>query len=173
MKRRNFIGKLFRIGTGVAATAVAAPVIAKAKGKEKTQETFTIEDAFIQPYDGNKDLYYIKKNSLLNQELMKAIGDHYLPREKFGNYLPVFNQYVPVKDEYTIEDFRQLIMYLEDKRRNFDFFCDGEVMGEEVGLIRLIRQYRYHLKTGEKENLGYYKIDLFEAYKHGQYGPKD
>lgn len=162
MKRRNFIEKLFRIGTGVAATAVAVPVIAKAKGKEKTQETFTIEDAFIQPYP-NKDLYYIKKDSLLNQELMKAIGDHYLPKDKFGCYHPVYDQFVPFKDHYTVEDFRQLIMLLEDKQKHFEYFCDGEHQSLDIGLIRLIRY----------EKNGYYKIDLFEAFKHGQYGPKD
>lgn len=166
MRRRNFLKKLF----GATAGAVAVTTVPSlAKPKEK--ETFTLDEAFIR-HDGNPDLYYIKKDSPLNQELMKAIGDHYLPREKFGNYLPVFNQYVPVKDEYTIEDFRQLIMYLEDKRRNFDFFCDGEVRDEEVGLIRLIRQWRHHLKTDEREDLGYYKIDLFQAYRHGQYGPR-
>lgn len=163
MKRRNFLGKLFRIGTGVAATAVAVPVMGKIKGKQTPQETFTIEDAFIQPYDGNKDLYYIKKDSLLNQELMKALGDHYLPRDKFGCYHPVFNQYIPFKDRYTVEDFRQLIMLLEDKRKHFEYFCDGEHQSLDIGLIRLIRY---------KKN-DYYKIDLFEAFKHGQYGPKD
>ena len=159
MKRRDFLGKLLKIGTGVAATAVAIPVMGKNHAEK--QETFTIDDAFIQLH-GNSNLYYIKQDSLLNRELMKAIGDHYLPREKFGCYLPVSHQYVPFKDTYTIEDFRQLIMLLEDCRQGFRYFCDGQYREENVGLMRLFKDEKH----------GYYKIDLFEAYKNGMYGSK-
>ena len=156
MERRGFLKRLF--GLGVGAAAMTVPALAKAaKG-----DTFTIEDAFTR-FDGNKDMYYLKKDSLLNKELMKAIGDHYLPKEKFGNYLPVWKQYVPVKDEYTIEDFRQLIMYMEDARNHFDYFCDGQTRDGNAGLVRIIKDRQYD----------YYHIDLFQAYKNGQYGPKD
>ena len=156
MERRGFLKRLF--GLGVGAAAMTVPALAKAaKG-----DTFTIEDAFIR-LDGNKDMYYLKKDSLLNKELMKAIGDHYLPKDKFGCYYPVYKQYVPIKDEYTIEDFRQLIMLLEDARDHFDYFCDGQLREGEAGLVRLIKD-----RSGK-----YYKMDLFQAFKHGQYGPKD
>ena len=156
MERRGFLKRLF--GLGVGAAAMAVPVLAKTASKE----TFTLDEAFIK-HDGNKDLYYIRKDSVLNQELMKALGDHYLPKDKFGCYYPVYRQYVPIKDEYTIEDFRQLIMLLEDARDHFDYFCDGQLREGEAGLVRLIKD-----RSGK-----FYKIDLFQAFKHGQYGPKD
>ena len=162
MKRRDFLGKLLKIGTGVAATAVAVPVMAKMKGREKPEQTFTIENDFVQP-TGNKSLYYIKKDSPLNQELMKALGDHYLPVEKFGCYYGVFNQFLPFKDKYTIDDFRQLIMFLDDRRKHFDYFCDATYRGLDLGLLQLFKD----------EKNGYYKLQLFQAFKHGQYGPKD
>ena len=165
MKRRNFLKKLFGATAGaVAVTAV--PGLAKTKDKE----TFTIEDAFIQ-LPGNKNLYYIKKDSVLNQELMKALGDRYLPKEKFGCYLPIFNQYVPIKDTYTVDDFNQLIMMLE--HRKFDYFCDGRYQDYNVGLMRLLKVTRHHLNTGDEEDLGYYKIDMFQAFKNGMYAPDD
>ena len=150
MKRRNFL-KLFGIGTA----SMAVPAFSK---PEKNNE-FTFEDTFLR-HDGNGNLYYIKKDSLLNQELMKAIGENYLPTDKFGCYYPVSNQYVPIKEKYTIDDFRQLIMLLEDKRGKFDYFCDGKYKDYETGLIRLIK-YR---------NSKFYRIDLFQAFKNGQYG---
>ena len=54
-------------------------------------------------------------------------------------------------------------MLLEDARDHFDYFCDGQIRQGEAGLVRLIRD-----KSGK-----YYKIDLFQAFKHGMYGPKD
>lgn len=153
MERRWFLKLL-----GLGAVSTISPGVANSKDKD----TFTLDDAFICQ-SGNKDLYYIKKDSLLNQELMKAIGNHYLPTDKFGCYYPVFNQYVPIKDKYSIEDFRQLIMLLEDKREKFDYFCDGKTRGNDAGLIRLIK-YR---------NSKFYRIDLFQAFKNGQYGPRD
>lgn len=157
MKRREFLRKLF--GISVATAAMTVPGVSKTKEKD----TFTLDEAFIN-LGGNKDLYYIKKDSALNQELMKAIGDHYLPKDKFGCYYPVYRQYVPIKDEYTIEDFRQLIMLLEDSRDHFDYFCDGQLREEEgnPGLIRLIKDC-----SGK-----FYKIDLFQAFRNGMYGPK-
>ena len=156
MERRGFLKRLF--GLGIGAAAMTVPGLAKAASKE----TFTLDEAFIH-HDGNENLYYIKKNSVLNQELMKALGDHYLPKDKFGCYYGVHNQYIPVKDEYTIEDFRQLIMFFEDKRERFDYFCDGQLRDVEPGLIRLIKD-----RSGK-----FYHIDLFQAFKHGMYGPKD
>ena len=114
MERRNFLKKLFNIGIGAAAMTV--PVIAKPESKE----TFSLKEAFLT-HDGNKNLFYIKKDSQLNQELMKAIGDHYLPKDNCGCYYPLFKHYIPIKDEYTIEDFRQVIMFLEDSREHFDY----------------------------------------------------
>lgn len=155
MERRGFLKRLF--GISVSAAALSVPAIAKAVEKD----TFTFDEAFIN-HDGNKDLYYIRKDSRLNRELMKAIGDHYLPIDKFGCYYPVYGQYVQIKDEYTIEDFRQLIMLLEDKKEHFDYFCDGQMKNQEVGLIRLIKD-----RSGK-----FYKIDLFQAFRNGMYGPK-
>lgn len=156
MERRGFLKRL--LGLGVGAAAMTVPALAKAA----KDDTFTIEDAFVQ-LPGNKNMYYIKKDSMLNQELMKALGDHYLPKDKFGCYYGVYNQYIPVKDEYTIEDFRQLIMFFEDKRERFDYFCDGQLRDVEPGLVRLIKD-----RSGK-----FYHIDTFQAFKHGMYGPKD
>lgn len=160
MQRRNFLGKLLKIGAGITAAAVVTPVMGKTLAEKN--ETFTLEDAFI-PCDGNSDMYYLKKDSLLNRELMKALGERYLPKDKFGNYSPIWEQYVPIKDEYTIEDFRQLIMLIEDAGNRFRYYCDGQLRDAEVGLMRMIKD-----RKGK-----FYKMDLFEAYKHGQYGPKD
>lgn len=150
MKRRSFL-KLFGIG----AASITIPSLSNTDKKQ----TFTIDEAFLN-CSGNDNLLYIKKDSLLNRELMKAIGNHYLPRDKFGCYYPAFNQYIPIKDEYSVDDFSQLIMLLKDKREKFDYFCDGQIMDGNVGLIRLIKD-----RSGK-----FYKIDLFQAFKNGQYG---
>ena len=154
MKRRNFLTNLFNIGVGAAAMTI--PVIAKSGNKE----TFTLDDEFIR-HDGNKNLFYIKKDGVLNRELMKAIGGSYLPIDKFGCYFTIHGQYVPIKDKYTIEDFRQLIMFFEDKSRHY-CFCDGQTKSGGVGLIRLLKD------RSEK----FYKIDAFQAFRNGQYGPE-
>ena len=156
MERRGFLKRLF--GLGVGAAAMTVPGLAKAASKD----TFTIEDNFIQ-CDGNSNIYVIKKDSLLNKELMKAIGDHYLPKDKFGCYYPMHNHYIPIKDSYTVEDFNQLIMFLKDMRGHFRYFTDGQYRDNEVGLLELFKN----------EKGGYYQPEFFEAFKHGQYGPKD
>ena len=156
MKRREFLRKLF--GISVATAAMTVPGVSKTKEKD----TFTLDEAFVQ-CDGNKDLYYIKKESKLNQELMKAIGDHYLPRNKFGCYYPLFNVYLPIKDEYCIEDFVQVSLFLNDSREHFNYFTSGVMKGgEEGGLLRLIKD----------RNGKFFKIDLFQAFRNGMYGPK-
>lgn len=163
MKRREFLKRLFGIGVGAAAMTV--PGLAKAASKE----TFTLDEAFI-PHDGNELLYYIKKDSILNKELMKVLGDRYLPKDKFGCYRIVRNQYLPIKDEYTIDDFKQLIMFLEDKMNHFEYFCDGIYRDLDVGLLRL---YKVDGPSTLGKNNGYYELVLFQAFKNGQYGPKD
>lgn len=155
MKRREFLRKLF--GIGLATAAMTVPGVSKTK----EEDTFTLDEAFIQ-CDGNKNLYYVKKDSKLNQELMKAIGDHYLPTDKFGCYYPVNNQFLSIKDNYSIDDFAQLILLLNDKREKFQYFCDGRMKDEKIGLLCLI-----------KDNKGkFYKLELFEAFRNGMYGPK-
>lgn len=146
MERRNFLKRLF--GTAVAVTAVAAvPSLAK-----KSSGTFKIED-IAEQCTGNKDLWYLKKGCWLDNELKKILGNRVVDRKYFSYYNPKRDMLIPVKDEYTKEDFQALLLFAEDEY-DFNYYCAGTANGGiETGLCRFIIN-----RTGNA-----YIVDFFSA----------
>ena len=144
MERRNFIKRL--LGIGAAAAVSTIPALAKEK------ETFTWEDLAIA-CTGNKDLFYIKQDSWLNQELVKLMGDRVVDRKYFSYYDPRRDILIPVKDRYTKEDFTGLLLWVKTLY-SFNYYCNGTGNGGvETGLCRFIRD--------KKNNV--YHVDFFAA----------
>ena len=146
MERRNFIKRLFGIGVGAAALATV-PGIAKTKEKE----TFKLEDIFEQ-CDGNKQLFFLKTDSWLEQEIRDILVDKFVDEKYFSCYDPIFNCYIPVKDEYTRKDFESFLLTVKTKK--YDYFCDQtRNHGKKYGAM--------YLSKYEKD--GYYAINMYQA----------
>ncbi len=147
MERRNFIKKIF--GLGAAAAVSAVPLMGTGR---ITEETFKIEDIAEQG-TGNKNLWYLKKDSWLNKELSKILGQRVVERNYFSYYDPKRDMLIPVKDEYTREDFQVLLLWAESEY-DFNYYCDGTANGGvETGLCRFIIN-----RTGNA-----YTVDFFRA----------
>ena len=142
MKRRNFLKRLFGIGVGVALASVSAI------GKE-TEETFKIDDIF-EPCDGNGKLYFLKTNSWLENKIRDILDDRFVDEKYFSHYCPLYNCYLPIKDEYTKKDFENLLLVVKSKK--FNFFCDHVGNhGKQYGAMRIFKDD------------GYYRIDMYQA----------
>lgn len=147
MERRNFIKRIF--GLGAAAAVSAVPLMGTGR---ITEETFKIEDIAEQG-TGNKNLWYLKKDSWLNKELSKILGQRVVERNYFSYYDPKRDMLIPVKDEYTREDFQVLLLWAESEY-DFNYYCDGTANGGvETGLCRFIIN-----RTGNA-----YTVDFFRA----------
>lgn len=147
MERRNFIKKIF--GLGAAAAVSAVPLMGTGR---TTEETFKIEDMAAQ-CPGNKNLWYLKKDSWLNKELSKILGRRVVDRKYFSYYDPKRDMLIPVKNEYTRDDFQALLLWAESEY-DFNYFCDGtENGGVETGLCRFILN-----RTGNA-----YTVEFFSA----------
>lgn len=143
MKRRGFLKRLFGIGVGAALATV--PAIAKEK-----KETFKIDDMF-EPCDENGQLFYLKTDSWLEREIRDILGDRFVDNKYFCYYLPICNCYLPIKEEYTKEDFDNLLLVVRSKQ--FDYFCDSRGnQGKRYGTVRIF-----------KDNKGYYTISMYQA----------
>lgn len=101
MERRNFIKRL--LGIGAAAALSTVPALAK------KEDTFTWED-LAMTCTGNKNLFYIKQNSWLNQELMKIMGDRVVDRKYFSYYDTRREILIPVKDIYKRRLYRTTLV---------------------------------------------------------------
>ena len=144
MERRNFLKRL--LGIGAAAAVSTIPALAKEK------ETFTWED-LAMTCTGNKDLFYIKQNSWLNQELMKIMGDRVVDRKYFSYYDPRRDILIPVKDRYTKEDFTSVLLWAKSLYP-FNYYCNGTGNGGiETGLCRFVLSNRH----------GMYEVEFFSA----------
>ena len=144
MERRNFLRKLFGIGVGAAAMATI-PAIAN------NDEEFTIEELFDR-CSGNGQLYFLKTDSWIEDEIKNILGDRFVDKNYFNYYEPLFNCYLPIKEKYTKKDFENLFLVVKSKK--FDYFCDYVGNGgKKVGAMRLFKDTKN----------GYYKIDLYHA----------
>lgn len=149
MERRNFLKRLFNIGAASAVASVAASIPALAKADK---ETFTLDDIAMR-CTGNKDLFYIRQDCWLNQELANAMGERVVDRKYFSYYDPKRDILIPVKDEYTKEDFMGLILWAKSLY-TFNYYCNGTGNGGvETGLCRFILDHRH----------GMYHVDFFAA----------
>lgn len=106
MERRNFLKKL---GLGVAISSL--PIKSSAKEPNKT---FSFDELFYKPYEGNKDLVYVKNESFLARKIYdtKAVNENFKSEFLTGTYYPVRDVYVELKEEYTEADFNGLFAYL-------------------------------------------------------------
>ena len=128
MERRGFLKGLFGAGVGIAAMATV-PAIGKTE-----EETFKIDDIF-EPCDGNGQLFYLKTDSWLEKEIRDILGDKFVDEKYFSYYLPIYNCYLPIKEEYTKEDFVNLLFVVKSK--HFDYFCDSRGnQGKQYGAVR-------------------------------------
>ena len=143
MERRGFLKRLLRLGVGAALASV--PAIGKTE-----EETFKIDDIF-EPCDGNGQLFYLKTDSWLEKEIRDILGDKFVDEKYFSYYLPIYNCYLPIKEEYTKEDFVNLLFVVKSK--HFDYFCDSRGnQGKQYGAVRIF-----------KDKNGYYRIDMYAA----------
>ena len=146
MERRNFLRRLFNIGVGAAALATV-PAIAKTT----EEETFNIDSMFTR-FKGNNDLFYLNKDSWLEEEIKNILGNRFVDKKNFCFYLPLYNCYLPIKDKYTKKDFENFLLVVKSKK--FDYFCDNiGTAGVEVGAVRMYRDNRE----------GYYKLEMYQA----------
>ena len=144
MKRRNFIKKLFGIGVGAAAMATV-PAIAN------NDEEFTIEELFDR-CSGNGQLFYLKTDSWLEDEIKNILGDRFVDKKYFNFYEPLFNCYLPIKEKYTKKDFENFFLVVKSKK--FDYFCDSVGNGgKPVGALRLFKD----------DQNGHYRTELYHA----------
>lgn len=144
MQRRNFLKSLFGFSALAAATMVGA--------KPLKDDTFAWDDVTFL-CTGNKDLFYIRKDSWLNQELEKIMGDRVVDRKYFSYYEPKRDILIPVKDRYTKEDFNGILLWAKSLYP-FNYYCNGTGNGGiETGLCRFIRDNRH----------GMYEVEFFSA----------
>ena len=144
MERRNFLKSLFGFGALAAATMVGA--------KPSKDDTFTIDDIALQ-CTGNKELFYIRKDCWLNEELNKIMGERVVDRKYFSYYDPKRDILIPVKERYTKEDFAGVLLWAKSLYP-FNYYCNGTGNGGiETGLCRFILDNRH----------GMYEVDFFSA----------
>lgn len=110
MDRRNFLRK-FGIGLG----ALTLPN--NAKSQETKKLTYSFDEIFYRPYEGNQNLIYVKDNSILADKIYATgrIDKIFKSEYSVGMYFPVRDVYIELKDEYYEQDFAGIIFYLKNK----------------------------------------------------------
>ena len=114
MNRRNFLTK-FGIGLG----ALTIPNNLNAQESEKL--TYSFDEIFYRPYEGNQNLIYVKDNSILANKIYATdkVDKNFTSDYIVGIYFPVRDLYIELKDEYTEQDFKSIIFYLKNKDKYF------------------------------------------------------
>ena len=112
MNRRNFLAKL---GFGIGALSFPNNV----KSKENNKLTYSFNDIFYRPYEGNQNLIYVKDNSILADKIYATgkVDKNFKPEYSAGIYFPVYDIFIELKDEYTEQDFNSIIFYLNNKNK--------------------------------------------------------
>lgn len=106
MNRLSFIRKFFAGATFVSA---GLPLSAR-ESKADQEEKFGFDDLFVLPYGGNKNLIYPKKDSIFYQRVEETFKDRI--DLKYGAVgLPVHYLSIPVKEQYTWDDFLPVQFY--------------------------------------------------------------
>lgn len=107
MDRRNFLLKA-TLG------AVASLIPNNSEAKEKI---YKFDDLFYKPFEGNKDLVYVKNESFLARMIYdtKAVNENFNSEFLTGTYYPVRDVFVELKEEYTETDFNGLFAYLKNR----------------------------------------------------------
>ena len=110
MNRRNFLTKF---GIGLGALSLSNNV----KSQETKKLTYSFDEIFYRPYEGNQNLIYVKNNSILADKIYATdkVNKNYASDYSVGIYFPVRDLYIELKDEYTEQDFKSIIFYLKNK----------------------------------------------------------
>ena len=106
MNRRNFL-----MGLGLGGAFSLLPIKSNSKEEKKT---FCFDELFYKPFEGNKNLIYVKNDSFLARKIYdtKAVNENFKSKFSTGTYYPVRDVYVELKEEYTEDDFKGLFAYL-------------------------------------------------------------
>ena len=125
MDRRNFLRK-FGIGLG----ALTLPN--NAKSQETKKLTYSFDEIFYRPYEGNQNLIYVKDNSILADKIYATgrVDKNFKSEYSVGMYFPVRDIFLELKDEYYEQDFAGIIFYLQNKNPHiFRFipFVNGKI----------------------------------------------
>ena len=114
MDRRNFLRK-FGIGLGALA-------ISKNTNSQETKKlTYSFDEIFYRPYEGNQNLIYVKDNSILADKIYATgkVNENFKSKYLTGMYFPVRDILIELKDEYYEQDFAGIIFYLKNKDAHF------------------------------------------------------
>ena len=123
MNRRNFLRK-FGIGLG-------ALTLPKETNSQETKKlTYSFDEIFYRPYEGNQNLIYVKDNSILADKIYATgkVDKNFTSKYATGIYFPVRDIFIELKDEYYEQDFAGIIFYLKNKEawiwKFIPFNCD-------------------------------------------------
>jgi len=113
MNRRNFLAK-FGIGLG------ALSLLNNVKSQESDKLTYSFDEIFYRPYEGNQNLIYVKDNSILANKIYATdkVDKNFKSEYSCGIYFPVRDIFIELKDEYYEQDFASIIFYLNNKNKN-------------------------------------------------------
>ena len=114
MNRRNFLRNL---GIGLGALAVSK----NTNSQETKKLTYSFDEIFYRPYEGNQNLIYVKDNSILADKIYATgkVNKNYTSDYVVGMYFPVRDLFIELKDEYYEQDFASIIFYLKNKNAHF------------------------------------------------------
>lgn len=110
MNRRNFL-RNFGIGLG-------ALTLPKETNPQETKKlTYSFDEIFYRPYEGNQNLIYVKDNSILADKIYATgkVDKNFKSEYSTGMYFPVRDIFIELKDEYYEQDFAGIIFYLKNK----------------------------------------------------------
>ena len=113
MNRRKFLRNL-----GIGLGALTLPK--EANSQETKKLTYKFDEIFYRPYEGNKNLIYVKDNSILADKIYATgkVDKNFTSKYDTGIYLPVRDVYIELKDEYYEQDFAGIIFYLKNHDKN-------------------------------------------------------
>ena len=128
MDRRNFLSKLGILFGGL----FTLPNNIFSKPQEQ-KLTYSFDEIFYRPYEGNQNLIYVKDNSILADKIYATdkVNKNYTSDYYTGIYFPVRDILIELKDEYYEQDFAGIIFYLKNKDKRFWKFISFK--SEKIG----------------------------------------
>ena len=114
MNRRNFLRNF-----GISLWALTLPK--EANSQENKKLTYSFDEIFYRPYEGNQNLIYVKNNSILADKIYATdkVNRNFKSEYTTGMYFPVRDILIELKDEYYEQDFTGIIFYLKNKDARF------------------------------------------------------
>ena len=113
MNRRKFLRNL-----GIGLGSLTLPK--ETNSQETKKLTYSFDEIFYRPYEGNQNLIYVKDNSILADKIYATgkVDKNFKSKYDTGIYFPVRDVYIELKDEYYEQDFAGIIFYLKNKDKN-------------------------------------------------------